>query len=223
MIEYRIHPANDIGVNTGTVVPGSPSTYFDKVDDDPADDNTSYIQFGFSGVNLFGLNFNDVALIPAQAVILDVTVVWRMRASSSGAQARGGMQFGSVAFPGPVRDLNGDGVFHTFTEDFPLDPVTGISWTLARIKQAVFYHQAVTIPQAVPRPRFTQIYIAVFAADLAPRISASGAAVNVESSSGVTSNVRTASGVSLASQASAVVVSPVTATAVPVTQGGSGA
>lgn len=178
MPTFNLHPDSDIGPNGGTPFPGSPTTLWDKIDDDPTNDGdtTRINNFIAPIVNVFRIKAADIAAIPGGDIISKVDLKWAMRGDSS-TFASVGFRIGGTYYYAVAHSI-GPGSYTTVIDTFLLDPSTSLAWTKAGLTAAAFA-ATVTVsddPPTLGVPRLSQLIAIVTSTSAAGAGNVSGAA-----------------------------------------------
>ncbi len=157
------YPTGDnSATGTWTLVPASPTTRWDKVDEVTADDATSYIAGTAVGNALFNLG---AFTVPVGSTITDLTVYYRHEKTTNtacniGASIRvNGINY--IVDPG-VNPVNG--TWTTSSYAYTTNPNTGAAWTVADINGTganPLQAFGVNSTDVAPNPYVTQVYAVV--------------------------------------------------------------
>lgn len=169
----RLAPISDYGPNDGTPTPSSPSTAYDKVDEDPTNNDTDYVTIAvLNGEEAFAI---DVSGLNSDDLIPSLDIEWRAKAGDNTYQARAGLLIAGTRYYAAGRML--DTFYQTFTETFAVDPSDGNAWTKAKLGALALIVQHTMIGTQLPRPRFTTVAGIVTPILAAPRPTGTGAAL----------------------------------------------
>ena len=183
------YPNSDV-LNSGTII-GS-ATYYGALAQDPHDGDATRIRTVNGGTNICGVDWSP---IPSAATPLSVIVRWTEAGTSSDTSlGQAGFWDGVQSYFGTQRSETPHG-YQIYNESFPVNPVTGMPWTLTGLTTLMLQHDMVMCPLEAGYPRLTQLVAIVTydflapvhdeasAASLAPEGVASGAAAKAGAAS----------------------------------------
>ncbi len=157
-------PTGDLsGSGTWNIFPAAPATYYDKVNEAVADDDSSYIYCATAGRRLFSF---PAFSIPAGATVSQLSITYRHKKIAAAAcNIRSALQVGGTIYettdPG-VDPTNG--VWNTRTYSYANNPDTAASWTVDQINGVganALQAFGVRSSDATPDPYVTQVYAEV--------------------------------------------------------------
>lgn len=157
-------PTSDFsGSGTWNIFPAAPATYYDKVNEAVADDDSSYIYCSAAGRRLSGF---PVFSIPAGSTITQLSITYRHKKIAVAAcNIRSALQVGGTIYQATDPGVNPtDGVWNTTTYDYANNPDTGVAWTsddINGIGGNVLQAFGVRSNDATPNPYVTQVYAEV--------------------------------------------------------------
>ena len=124
------YPTSDDSI-TGTwaLVPTSPTTKWDKVDETPADDDTSYAYCSAVGRARFGFS---VFSVPAGSTINYLLIIYRhKKVSGAGCNIRSCLKVGGNTYDTTDPGVNPtNGTWNDTAGTYNTNPKTGVAWTV---------------------------------------------------------------------------------------------
>ena len=157
-------PVSDFaGSGTWIVFPAAPVTYYDKVNEAVADDDSSYIYCTAAGRRLFGFTAFSV---PAGATVNRLNIIYRHKKTSPAAcNIRSALRVGGAVYQATDSGVNPtNGVWNTRTYNYNTNPRTGAAWLVDDINGVganPLQAFGVRVSDASPNPYCTQVYAEV--------------------------------------------------------------
>jgi hypothetical protein len=153
---YNLVPVSDYLVQWDTVVPDTPTTHFDKVDEIPADDSSTYIQdsSGVKHVDLF--RFSTPPAADDNFKRAEITLNLRLYSMLYGSNKAYFYFECNGAESAPQLPWSG---FKTFSMQYTTNPATGLPWTFDDLRNVVAGIGANTVDTS-EYLFCTQVYIA---------------------------------------------------------------
>lgn len=175
--------------------PASPTTHFDKVDENPHDSGTTVLRGTTTGIERFGWDVSGIPYYPPQGRLL---IRWTAKGGGGNPTlytARVGLYIGGSYYWAPTRTLV-QGSFGTNNETFAVDPSDGGAWTRTKLEAARLALELVSIDFSLPFCEFTQLVgLIAEVADPLARSAASASALGPETSSSEQAKVAAAASV----------------------------
>jgi hypothetical protein len=149
-----LYPTGDAYAGFPNIYPTTPTTHYDKVDEEVADDDATYV-YGAADGKTYTDRYYKTALNIGTSKIAAVDIIIRYK----GAGLRVGFYIGgtlylSTAFPSKT-------VWTTTSVRWTKNPATNQDWTQTDVNNAQLVVQALT-PARSPVAYFTQVYIRVY-------------------------------------------------------------
>jgi hypothetical protein len=111
----------------GVPTPGAPATHFDKCDEDPNDGDTTRVRY--TAVGMVESYAWDPSLVPADAIIVSLTVRWAWKGTTSDQSvASAGVRLGGIDYFAPSRSFTAGQPYTAADEILITNPATGLPW-----------------------------------------------------------------------------------------------
>jgi hypothetical protein len=149
-----LYPTGDAYAGFPNIYPTTPTTHYDKVDEEVADDDATYV-YGASDGQTYTDRYYKTALSIGTSKISAVDIIIRYK----GNGVRVGFYIGGTLYLSSI--LATKTAWTTTSVRWTKNPATGNDWTQTDINNAQLVVQAKTVA-GTPAAAFTQVYITVY-------------------------------------------------------------
>lgn len=161
------YPTSDILAGFPNIYPATPTTHFDKVDEAAADDASTYIKTGNSTTIVYDRYGKPSYTLPAGQKVAMVSVICRGMTEKYGTNKESTFWLG--VYVGTTYYLSGgkktNFAWTTYTENFSLNPATGLEWTQTDINNmqiAVAGQSYLSVEPAYYYAYVTQVHVKIY-------------------------------------------------------------
>jgi hypothetical protein len=149
-----LYPTGDAYAGFPYIYPTTPTTHYDKVDEEVADDDATYV-YGIADGHTYTDRYYKTTLSIGTSKIAAVDIIIRYK----GAGIKVGFYIGGTLYPSSA--LTSKTAWTTTSIRWLKNPATGNDWTQDDVNNAQLVVQATT-PAGSPVAAFTQVYIRVY-------------------------------------------------------------